>query len=71
MQELTNEIVRALAAANGLAIPDERLDLVRRQHDQYLRTLGEIATLPLPREAEPRPLVPVSPAPAPTPLRRA
>jgi hypothetical protein len=53
MQELTNEFIRTLAAANGITIPDERLDLVRREYEGFLRRLAEINTLPLPRETEP------------------
>ena len=61
MQELTNELIRTLAAANGITIPDERLELVRRQYESFLRALAEIDTLRLGREAEPvlfPPLVP-------------
>lgn len=53
MQELTNEFIRTLAAANGITIPEERLDLVRRQYEGFLRNLAELDTLPLAREAEP------------------
>lgn len=55
MQDVTNEFIRTLAAANGLSIPDERLDLVRRQYQEYLKTLAALQSLPLTREAEPAP----------------
>ena len=64
MQEPTREFIRALAAANGLTIPDERLDLVLRQYVSFLRTLDEINSLPLPTESEPA-FVFSLPAPAP------
>jgi hypothetical protein len=53
MQELTDDFIRTLAAANGLSIPNERLALVRRQYAGFLRALAEIETLQLPRETEP------------------
>ena len=54
MQEaLTKDFIRNLAAANGLKIPEERLDLVLRQYQGFLRTLAEIDSLSLPRETEP------------------
>lgn len=62
MQELTNESIRTLAAANGLTIPEQRLDLVRRQYEGFLRTLAELNTLPLPREAEPAFFPPLAPS---------
>jgi hypothetical protein len=46
-------MVRALAAANGLTIPEERLELVRRQYEGYLRTLEELDALEVPTETEP------------------
>ena len=66
MQDVTNEFIRILAAANGLTFPDERLDLVRRQYESFLRVLAEIGTLALPREVEPAvlPVVPASVEPA-------
>ena len=53
MQDVTREFIRTLAAANGIAIPDERLDLVRLQYQGFIRGLAEINALPLPRETEP------------------
>jgi hypothetical protein len=53
MQEPTIDLVRALAAANGLTIPDERLALVRREYASLLQTLERINSLPLPIETEP------------------
>ena len=54
MQEtLTKEFIRTLAAASGLKIPGERLELVLRQYEGFLRTLREINSLSLPRETEP------------------
>ena len=50
---MTRDFVRTLAGASGLRIGDERLDLVLREYESFLRTLEELNTLPLAREAEP------------------
>jgi hypothetical protein len=57
MQEVTNEFIRTLAAVNGITIPEERVELVRRQYENFLRDLAVINTLALPREAQPDPPV--------------
>jgi hypothetical protein len=66
--EVTRDMVRALAAANGLTIPEERLELVRRQYEGYLRTLEQLDALELPRETEPATVfaLPVASAPPPS-----
>ena len=46
-------VIKALAEANGLNIPDERLDTVLRQYQNFLRTLESIDTVEFPRETEP------------------
>jgi hypothetical protein len=51
--DITKEFIRTLAAANGLTIPEERLELVQRQYESYLRALDELQQLELPREMEP------------------
>lgn len=51
--EITKEFIRTLAAANGLTIPEERLEVVQRQYESYLRALDELQRLELPREMEP------------------
>jgi hypothetical protein len=51
--EITKDFVRTLAAANGLAIPDDRLEVVQRQYESFLRTLDEIQQLELPGDTEP------------------
>ena len=50
---VTKELIRALALANGVNLPEERLDAVLRQYQSYLRTLAQMDSLPLTREAEP------------------
>ena len=45
--------IQALAEANGLRIPDDRLDVVLRQYQNFLRTLEQIDSVPLPKETEP------------------
>ena len=53
MPQPTKELIRELAAVNGLTIPEDRLELVLRQYESFLRSLQEINSLPLSREAEP------------------
>lgn len=62
MQNVTNELVQALAAANGLTIAEDRLDLVREQYESYLRTLAGMRALSLPPETEPSFFPPLPPA---------
>jgi hypothetical protein len=50
---MDRDTIRTLAQANGLTIPEERLDLVLRQYQAFLRTLEKLESVPLPREAEP------------------
>jgi hypothetical protein len=47
------ELIKTLAEANGLSIPDERLDMVLRQYQGFLRTLAEIDAVPMEKEVEP------------------
>ena len=51
--DISREFIKTLAAANGLTIPEERLEVVQRQYESFLRTLAEIQQLELPREMEP------------------
>lgn len=53
MQEITREVIAALAAANGITIPEERLEYVRRQYESFMRTMMEIDSVSLTRETEP------------------
>ena len=53
MAEISKEMLKSLAAANGVDLPDVRLDAVLKQYQQYLKTLEELDSLPLSREAEP------------------
>lgn len=53
MQTVTPEFLKALAAANGLKIPDERVPLVLREYESLMRALAELNQLTLPREIEP------------------
>ena len=52
-EEITKEFIQKLARANGLEIPEERLEVVLRQYQSFLRTLERLESLPLPREADP------------------
>jgi hypothetical protein len=53
MTQPTTDFIRTLAQANGLTIPEERLELVLQQYESFLRSLHELNTLELPLEAEP------------------
>ena len=53
MAEVTKEMLKSLASANGVDLPDERLDAVLKQYKDYLKTLEKLDSLPLSREAEP------------------
>jgi len=53
MAEISKEMLKSLAAANGVDLPDARLDAVLKQYQQYLKTLEELDSLPLSRETEP------------------
>ena len=53
MQSMTRETLKILAAANGLRVPDERLNLLLREYESLMRSMEELNTLPLSREAEP------------------
>ena len=53
MAQSTTDFIRTLAQANGLTIPEERLELVLQQYESFLRSLNELNTLELPLEAEP------------------
>jgi len=46
-------MVRALAEANGISIPDDRLDIVLKQYQTYLELLSQLDAFLLSREAEP------------------
>lgn len=52
-EEVTKELIQSLALANGLHIPEDRLEVVRRQYQSFLRSLDQIESLGLEREAEP------------------
>src|ERR1700675_3240619 len=45
--------IKTLAEANGLNFSDDRLDLILRQYQGFLRTMEEIDSVEYPRETEP------------------
>jgi hypothetical protein len=45
--------IKALAEANGLSFPDDRLDLILRQYQGFLRTMEGIDKVEIARETEP------------------
>ena len=50
---ITKELLRTLALAQGVNLPEERLDAVLRQYQNYLQSLARMESLPLSREVEP------------------
>lgn len=53
MQALTGEFIKRLAAANGIDLPDERVDLVRPEYESLMRSVAIISALAIPGETEP------------------
>jgi hypothetical protein len=45
--------IKALAEANGLTIPEDRLDAVLRQYQSFLRTIERMDAVALEKETEP------------------
>ena len=52
-QAFNRETIRTLAEANGLHIPEERLDRVLRQYQNYMRLIDRLDAFALEREEEP------------------
>ena len=50
---LDQATIKTLAEANGLTIPDNRLERVLQQYQSFLRTLERLDSVPLERGAEP------------------
>jgi len=51
--QVTTEMIRSLALANGLDIPEERLEIVLEQYKTFLESVARLNAFPLDREAEP------------------
>ncbi len=51
--EVNREFIAALAAANGLDLPDKRLDRVLKQYQSFMRQIARLDAFELKREAEP------------------
>jgi hypothetical protein len=45
--------IKTLAEANGLSIPEERLDAVLRQYQSFLRTIERVDAVSVEKETEP------------------
>ena len=52
--EVTKETIKTLAQANGLSIPDERLERVLRQYQNFMRLIERLDAYELKREEEPQ-----------------
>ena len=59
--EITRETLQALAAANGLSLPEKRLERVWKQYQIYLRLLARLDAFDLKMEAEPQTIVTLLP----------
>ena len=53
MAEVDNALIQTLAEANGISIPEDRLEVVRKQYQTYLDILHQLESFPLAQEAEP------------------
>ena len=51
--QVTTELIRSLALANGLNIPEDRLEIVLEQYKAFLESVARLNAFPLDREAEP------------------
>ena len=71
--EVNKETIRTLALANGLHLPDARLERVLKQYQNYLQLLARLDSFELKMDAEPATvfrLAPDEPQPAPPRQRR-
>jgi len=53
MAEVDKALLQTLAEANGIPIPEDRLEVVLKQYQTYLGLLNQLESFPLDREAEP------------------
>jgi hypothetical protein len=53
MADVDKALIKTLAEANGISIPDDRLEVVLKQYQTYLGLLNQLESFPLQQEAEP------------------
>jgi len=53
MAEVDKALIQTLAEANGISIPEDRLEVVLKQYQTYLGLLNQLEAFPLAQEAEP------------------
>ena len=53
MAVVDKALIRTLAEANGISIPDDRLEVVLKQYQTYLGLLNQLESFRLAQEAEP------------------
>ena len=53
MADVDKALIQTLAEANGISIPEDRLEIVRKQYQTYLDILNQLEAFPLAQEAEP------------------
>jgi Asp-tRNA(Asn)/Glu-tRNA(Gln) amidotransferase C subunit len=53
MAEVDKALIKTLAEANGISIPEDRLEVVLKQYQTYLGLLNQLESFPLAQEAEP------------------
>ena len=50
---VTRETIRTMAAANGLALPEKRVDRVWKQYQAFMQLIARLDAYELPMDAEP------------------
>ncbi len=68
--DITKEMLQSLAAANGINLPEARLDRVLKQYRSYLQLLARLDAFELKREAEPQTIFTLVPESSHQPARR-
>ena len=58
---ISKETLKSLAGANGINLPDERLERVLNQYKKYLELLARVDAYDLKREAEPETIFTLEP----------
>jgi len=63
--EVTKDTIKTLAQANGLPLPDERLERVLHQYQNFMRLIGRLDAYELKMEEEPETIFTLVPDAAP------
>lgn len=63
--EVTKDTIKTLAQANGLLLPDERLERVLHQYQNFMRLIGRLDAYELKMDEEPQTIFTLVPDAAP------